>query len=52
MEEVMLGSGQTKYVSKEVSEGFTGVLLGMYAVGDNTAEFTKFDVTYNESKEQ
>lgn len=50
--ETSLGSGQTKYVSKEVSEGFTGVLLGMYAVGDNTAEFTKFDVTYNESKEQ
>ena len=51
MEEVMLGSGQTKYVSKEVSEGFTGVLLGMYAVGDNTAEFTRFDVAYNEKRE-
>ncbi len=46
-----LGSGQTKYVSKEVSEGFTGVILAMYAVGQNTAEFTEFCVTYKEREE-
>jgi len=46
-----LGSGQTKYVSKEVSEGFTGVILAMYAVGQNTAEFTEFGVTYKDSEE-
>lgn len=48
---IYLGSGQTKYVSKEVSEGFTGVLLGLYAVGNNTAEFTNFSVTYTDGKQ-
>ncbi len=47
---LFLGSAQTKYVSKEVSEGFTGVLLGMYAVGNNTAEFTNFSVTYKDDR--
>ena len=47
-EEVFLGSGQTKYVSKEVSEGFTGVILAMYAIGKNTAEFTGFCASYKE----
>ncbi len=45
---ITLGSASSKYVSKEVSEGFTGVLLGIYAVGNNTAEFTNFGVTYKE----
>lgn len=50
-EVLYLGSGQTKYVSKEVSEGFTGVILAMYAVGKNVAEFTNFDITYKEREE-
>lgn len=43
---ISLGSAQTKYMSKEVSEGFTGVILGLYAIGENTAEFMRFSVTY------
>lgn len=49
-ESIYLGGAQTKYVSKEVSEGFTGVLLGLYAVGHNTAEFTNFGITYKEGE--
>ena len=45
---IFLGSAQTKYVSKEVSEGFTGVVLGLYAVGKNSAEFTKLNIAYLE----
>ena len=43
---VCLGSGQTKYLSSEVAGGFTGVVLGLYAVGDNRAEFTDFVCNY------
>ena len=46
---ISLGSAQTKYVSKEVSEGFTGVVLGLYAVGENRAEFTNLNITYTEN---
>lgn len=42
--EAVLGYGQAKYLSSEVSGGFTGVVLGMYAV-NGTAEFTDFDYT-------
>ncbi|MGN0578475.1 MAG: glycoside hydrolase family 43 protein, partial [Ruminiclostridium sp.] len=41
-----LGCGQTKYLSSEVSGGFTGVVIGLYAVGDNTAEFESFGIEY------
>lgn len=40
--EVFLGSAATKYLSSEVSGGFTGVVLGLYAVGGR-AEFTEFE---------
>ncbi len=43
---IALGTAQAKYVSKEVSEGFTGVILGLYAVGRNNAEFTNLEVCY------
>ncbi|MDE6727174.1 MAG: glycoside hydrolase family 43 protein [Oscillospiraceae bacterium] len=43
--ETILGYGQAKYLSSEVSGGFTGVVLGMYAV-NGTAEFTDFEYTY------
>ncbi len=44
--ETCLGSGQSKYVSTEVSGGFTGVMLALYALGQNEATFTDFSVTY------
>ena len=44
--ETALGWAQSKYLSSEVSGGFTGVMLGLYAVGNNTAEFTEFDIEY------
>lgn len=40
--EKLLGFGFPKYLSSEVSGGFTGVVLGMYAIG-GTAEFTGFE---------
>ena len=43
---IHLGGGQSKYLSSEVSGGFTGVVLGLYAVGNNTAEFTELNVKY------
>ena len=44
--ELPLASAQTKYLSSEVAGGFTGVLLGLYAVGNNQAEFTHFRCQY------
>ncbi|MGN0980119.1 MAG: hypothetical protein ACI4PT_07290 [Candidatus Avoscillospira sp.] len=44
-----LGQGRAKSLSSEVSGGFTGVVLGLYAVGGNTAAFTGFRLTYSES---
>lgn len=41
-----LGVGSTKYLSSEVSGGFTGVVMGLYAVGSGTAEFTDFKCEY------
>lgn len=40
--EISLGGAQAKYLTSEVSGGFTGVVLGLYAVG-GTAEFTDFE---------
>lgn len=45
--QIYLGSGQTKYLSSEVSGGFTGVVLGLYATGKNTAKFTNYICKYN-----
>ena len=47
--EIALGSAQSKYLSSEVSEGFTGVVLGLYAVGNNTAVFSDFCINYLDS---
>lgn len=44
--EVYLGKGLAKYLSSEVSNSFTGVVLGLYAIGENTAEFTDFSLIY------
>ena len=43
---VMLGNADCKYLSSEVCGGFTGTVIGLYAVGDNTAEFTDFELNY------
>lgn len=48
---VLLGSAQTKYLSSEVAGGFTGVVLGLYAVGGNRGEFTDFRCTYHDGGE-
>lgn len=42
--EKVLGYGQARYLSSEVSGGFTGTVLGLYAV-NGTAEFTDFEYT-------
>lgn len=42
----LLCTAQTRYLSTEVATGFTGVLMGLYATGDNTAEFTDFSCQY------
>ena len=41
-----LGYGYAKYLTSEVSGGFTGVMLGMYAIGNVQSEFTGFDLEY------
>ena len=42
--EVFLGKSQAKYLSSEVAGGFTGVVMGLYAVDEqeNWAEFRNF----------
>ncbi len=44
--EVGLGYAQTKYLSSEVSGGFTGVLMGLYAVRNGTASFRNLRIEY------
>ena len=46
--ETPLCSAQTRYLSTEVATGFTGVLMGIYAQGENQAEFTDFACRYTE----
>jgi len=45
-EQYYIGNALTKYVSTEVSGGFTGVLIALYAVGEGKAEFTDFTCEY------
>lgn len=44
--EYNLGSAQSKYLSSEVSNGFTGVVTGLYATDNNKAVFTDFSCDY------
>ena len=47
--EIFLGDAYTKFLSSEVAGGFTGVVIGLYAVGNhNRAEFTNLECTYDE----
>lgn len=50
-EKITLGGGSAKYLSSEVCGGFTGVMLGLYAQGNNTAVFEKFEVRYHDEKQ-
>ena len=43
----MIGTADAKYLSSEVCGGFTGTVIGLYATGGNTAEFTDFEVDYD-----
>ncbi|MDO7908779.1 glycoside hydrolase family 43 protein [Paenibacillus sp. JX-17] len=46
-QETQLGTAQTRYLSSEVAGGFTGVLIGLYAVGQGaSAEFSNFSIEY------
>ena len=42
-----LGQGSTKYISSEVSGGFTGAMIGLYAV-KGEASFEDFSLTYED----
>ncbi|MGG4141519.1 glycoside hydrolase family 43 protein [Paenibacillus algorifonticola] len=45
--ETLLGTAQTRYLSSEVAGGFTGVLIGLYAYGEEAkAEFSNFKCEY------
>lgn len=41
-----MGSGSSKYLSTEVAGGFTGVMLGLFAVNDCSADFDGFKLEY------
>lgn len=45
-QKVKLGSAYTKYLSSEVAGGFTGVVTGLYAIGNCTAVFRQFRCSY------
>ncbi|KQN98926.1 glycoside hydrolase family 43 protein [Paenibacillus sp. Leaf72] len=45
--DTLLGTAQTRYLSSEVAGGFTGVLIGLYAYGEEAkAEFSNFKCEY------
>lgn len=41
-----LGNAETRYLSSEVAGGFTGVMIGLYAYGNNLAVFSDFKCEY------
>lgn len=41
-----LSSAQSRFLSSEVMSGFTGVVIGLYATGNNRAKFTDFCLQY------
>lgn len=46
--DIPLGTAQTKYLSSEVAGGFTGVLIGLYACGEeSSAEISNFMCNYH-----
>lgn len=53
-EEIELGVAETRYLSSEVACGFTGVMIGLYAVDKEgkCAEFTEFSLRHSEYTEE
>ncbi len=47
--EIQLGWGDSRYLTSEVSGGFTGTVTGIFAVGNNRALFTDFKCEYPEN---
>ena len=49
-ETILMGTGETRYLSSEVAGGFTGVVYGLYAVDKNGrgAEFTRLSILHEE----
>ena len=47
LQKIKLGSAYTKYLSSEVAGGFTGVVIGLYAIGECTAVFDDFSCEYH-----
>ena len=45
---IRLGTAYTKYLSSEVAGGFTGVMIGLYAIGDCHAVFTDYRCEYRQ----
>lgn len=46
---IELGQGLSRYLSSEVAGGFTGVVMGLYAIcqtNDSQASFTDFNLKY------
>ena len=43
-----LGSARSKYLSSEVSSGFTGTMVGLFATGNIKADITDFVIDYVE----
>lgn len=41
-----LGTAETRYLSSEVAGGFTGVMIGLYASGNNSSVFSDFKCEY------
>lgn len=48
---VLLGSAGTKHLSGELAMRFTGVVLGLYAVGKNCGIITDFRCAYHDGGE-
>lgn len=40
--EIPLGTAQTRYLSSEVAGGFTGVMIGLYAVNEKCSSYAEF----------
>jgi alpha-N-arabinofuranosidase len=40
--EILLGTAKTRYLSTEVACGFTGVIIGLYAYGENCTSYSQF----------
>lgn len=51
-EEIPLATAQSRFLSSEVMTGFTGVVIGLYAHGNNCAQFADFRLQYQPEEER